>query len=139
VIIHWAADDKEHNEIVLSILKKHNAKELIKSKSMLTEECHLNAYLAKEGIDVIDTDLGERIVQLADESPSHIVLPCIHWKKEEIGNLFTNTLVHLREMQTRFFNWRCKSSSPGKVFDKAGCYNWGKLCGCRNRRVYYMY
>ncbi len=88
VIVHWAADDKEHNETVLSILKQHNASQLIKSKSMLTEECHLNPFLAKAGIDVIDTDLGERIVQLAEENPSHIVLPCIHWKKEEIGNLF---------------------------------------------------
>ena len=55
---------------------------------MLTEECHLNEYLKEKGIDVIDTDLGERIVQLAEEPPSHIVLPCIHWKKEEIGELF---------------------------------------------------
>jgi L-lactate dehydrogenase complex protein LldF len=55
---------------------------------MLTEECHLNPYLAENGIEVIDTDLGERIVQLAKEAPSHIVLPCIHKKKEEIGELF---------------------------------------------------
>jgi L-lactate dehydrogenase complex protein LldF len=48
----------------------------------------LNTYLAANGIDVVDTDLGERIVQLANEHPSHIVLPCIHWKKEEIGELF---------------------------------------------------
>ena len=59
---------------------------------MLTEECHLNEYLSAKGIDVIDTDLGERIVQLAGEPPSHIVLPCIHWKKEEIGNLFSHHL-----------------------------------------------
>jgi L-lactate dehydrogenase complex protein LldF len=55
---------------------------------MLTEECHLNEYLEQKGITVVDTDLGERIVQLAGEPPSHIVLPCIHWKKEEIGELF---------------------------------------------------
>jgi L-lactate dehydrogenase complex protein LldF len=55
---------------------------------MLTEECNMNDYLIKRGIDVVDTDLGERIVQLAGEHPSHIVLPCIHWKKEEIGELF---------------------------------------------------
>jgi L-lactate dehydrogenase complex protein LldF len=55
---------------------------------MLTEECGLNEYLHEHGIDVTDTDLGERIVQLAGEAPSHIVLPCIHWKKEEIGELF---------------------------------------------------
>jgi L-lactate dehydrogenase complex protein LldF len=90
--VHWAADAKEHNEIVLSIIKQHNETRLVKSKSMLTEECHLNEYLKTNGIEVIDTDLGERIVQLADEPPSHIVLPCIHWKKEEIGELFHQQL-----------------------------------------------
>ena len=61
---------------------------MVKSKSMLTEECHLNPFLERHGIEVIDTDLGERIVQLAGESPSHIVLPAIHVKKEEVGDLF---------------------------------------------------
>jgi L-lactate dehydrogenase complex protein LldF len=86
--IHWAADAKEHNQIVLGILQKHNVSRMVKSKSMLTEECHLNEYLGENGVDVIDSDLGERIVQLAHEPPSHIVLPCIHKKKEEIGELF---------------------------------------------------
>lgn len=88
ITIHWAADAKEHNEIVYSIIKKHGVTRMVKSKSMLTEECHLNEYLAEQGVDVIDSDLGERIVQLAKEPPSHIVLPCIHKKKEEIGELF---------------------------------------------------
>ena len=88
ITIHWAADAKEHNQIVLSILQEHGVTRMVKSKSMLTEECHLNDYLAEHGVDVIDSDLGERIVQLAKEPPSHIVLPCIHKKKEEIGELF---------------------------------------------------
>jgi L-lactate dehydrogenase complex protein LldF len=88
IIVHWAADAKEHNEIVLELLLKNGISKMVKSKSMLTEECHLNEYLEKQGIDVIDSDLGERIVQLAKEPPSHIVLPCIHKKKEEIGDLF---------------------------------------------------
>lgn len=92
VTIHWAANAREHNEIVLSILKKHQIDRMVKSKSMLTEECHLNEYLKEQGVEVIDTDLGERIVQLAEEPPSHIVLPCIHKKKEEIGDLFHNHL-----------------------------------------------
>lgn len=87
-IVHWAADAAEHNAIVSDILKERGIRQIVKSKSMLTEECHLNEYLQHNGIDVIDTDLGERIVQLAHESPSHIVLPCIHKKKEEIGELF---------------------------------------------------
>jgi L-lactate dehydrogenase complex protein LldF len=88
IVIHWAADGDEHNAIVKSILDAHHVTQIVKSKSMLTEECHLNGYLKEQGIEVIDTDLGERIVQLAGEHPSHIVLPCIHWKKEEIGALF---------------------------------------------------
>ncbi len=86
--VHWAADAHEHNEIVLSILQAHNARKVVKSKSMLTEECHLNPFLERHGIEVTDTDLGERIVQLRDEPPSHIVLPAIHIRKEEVGELF---------------------------------------------------
>jgi L-lactate dehydrogenase complex protein LldF len=86
--VHWARDAAEHNEIVLGILQQHNVRRLVKSKSMLTEECHLNPFLERHGISVIDTDLGERIVQLAGEPPSHIVLPAIHKKKEDIGELF---------------------------------------------------
>lgn len=88
VTIHWAETPEEHNKIVHAIIRQHNVSKIVKSKSMLTEECHLNEYLISQGIDVVDTDLGERIVQLAGEPPSHIVLPCIHWKKEEIGELF---------------------------------------------------
>lgn len=88
VVVHWAANAEEHNNIVYGLLKKHNVDKMVKSKSMLTEECHLNEFLAEKGIDVVDTDLGERVVQLAGEPPSHIVLPCIHKKKEEIGEIF---------------------------------------------------
>jgi len=90
--VHWAETGAEHNEIVFSILKEKNARRLVKSKSMLTEECGLNPYLEKNGIDVTDTDLGERIVQLANEPPSHIVMPAIHKKKEEIDDLFHEKL-----------------------------------------------
>ncbi len=90
--VHWARDAEEHNQLVYSILDRHQARHLVKSKSMLTEECHLNPYLEERGIKVIDTDLGERIVQLAGKPPSHIVLPAIHVKKEEIGQLFHQNL-----------------------------------------------
>lgn len=88
VVVHWAADAKEHNDIVYGLLEKHGVDKMVKSKSMLTEECHLNEFLGERGIEVVDTDLGERVVQLAGEPPSHIVLPCIHKKKEEIGEIF---------------------------------------------------
>jgi L-lactate dehydrogenase complex protein LldF len=90
--VHWAENAEEHNAIVHKIIADAGAKSIVKSKSMLTEECHLNDFLEAKGIDVVDTDLGERIVQLAGEPPSHIVLPCIHWKKEEIGTLFAQHL-----------------------------------------------
>ncbi len=92
VIVHWAKDAAEHNKIVYEILQKHKVQRLVKSKSMLTEECHLNPFLERMGIEVVDTDLGERIVQLKDEPPSHIVMPAIHLKKEEIGDLFHEKL-----------------------------------------------
>lgn len=88
ITVHWAADAAEHNRIVHNILSKHGVQKMVKSKSMLTEECHLNDYLAENGIEVIDTDLGERIVQLREEPPSHIVLPAIHLKKEDVGETF---------------------------------------------------
>jgi L-lactate dehydrogenase complex protein LldF len=86
--VHWARDAAEHNAVVHSILASHGVSRVAKSKSMLTEECGLNPYLEERGIEVVDTDLGERIVQLAGEPPSHIVLPAIHRKKEDIGELF---------------------------------------------------
>lgn len=88
IIVHWAADADEHNQIVYSIIKAQGVKQMVKSKSMLTEECHLNEYLAEKGIDVIDSDLGERIVQLRKEAPSHIVLPAIHLKKQDVSETF---------------------------------------------------
>lgn len=88
VQVHWASNAAEHNEIVLGILQRHHVKRVVKSKSMLTEECHLNPHLEAAGIEVVDTDLGERIVQLRKEPPSHIVLPAIHIRKEEVGDVF---------------------------------------------------
>jgi L-lactate dehydrogenase complex protein LldF len=88
IIVHFANDAKEHNEIIYRILQEINAKKIVKSKSMLTEECRLNHFLEEKGFEVIDTDLGERIIQLNNEPPSHIVLPAIHLKKEEVSDIF---------------------------------------------------
>ena len=85
--VYFAKDAKEHNEIVLNLLKEINAKKVVKSKSMLTEECGLNEFLEKNKIKIIDTDLGERIVQLRGEKPSHIVLPAIHTTKEDVAKI----------------------------------------------------
>ncbi|TAG99943.1 MAG: lactate utilization protein [Sphingobacteriales bacterium] len=86
--VHWAVDAAAHNKIVYDIMKAQGVKKLVKSKSMLTEECHLNEYLQQQGIEVVDTDLGERIVQFRKEPPSHIVLPAIHLKKQEVSDTF---------------------------------------------------
>ena len=92
VHVHWAQNADEHNKIVLGILRKHGACKMVKSKSMLTEECHLNKYLEQNGIQVVDTDLGERIIQFRREPPSHIIAPAIHIRKEEVGELFCKEL-----------------------------------------------
>lgn len=92
VKVHWAADAEQFNAIVLEILQAKNVKKLVKSKSMLTEECEMNDYLLKHGIDVVETDLGERIIQLLDQKPSHIVMPAIHLTQEEVGKLFEEKL-----------------------------------------------
>ncbi len=92
VKVHWALDGAEHNRIVHDILRRHDITRVVKSKSMLTEECHLNEYLEKQGVEVIDTDLGERIIQLKEEPPSHIIAPAVHLKREEISELFNEKL-----------------------------------------------
>jgi L-lactate dehydrogenase complex protein LldF len=69
VEVLWAKDGQEHNEHVYSILQKHDVKNLVKSKSILTEECHLNPFLEERGYDVVDTDLGERICHAPETRP----------------------------------------------------------------------
>ncbi len=91
-VVHWAADAGEFNNIVYRLITRHKASRIVKSKSMLTEECGLNHFLENKGIEVVDTDLGERIIQFRKEPPSHIVLPAIHLKREEIGELFHEKL-----------------------------------------------
>ena len=87
-IVHWAADAAEFNAIVLEILREHDVRKMVKSKSMLTEECGMNGFLEANGIEVVETDLGERIIQLKDQKPSHIVMPAIHLNHHDVGELF---------------------------------------------------
>jgi len=86
--VHWAEDGVAHNRIVHELLEARGVRRVVKSKSMLTEECGLNPYLEAQGVEVVDTDLGERIVQLGGELPSHIVVPAVHRSRQEIGTLF---------------------------------------------------
>ena len=86
--VHWAKDAAEMNEIVWQLVREHGGTNLIKSKSMLSEECGLTPYLHERGIDAVESDLGERIMQLLHRPPSHIVLPAIAVRREEVGALF---------------------------------------------------
>ncbi|HKZ83574.1 MAG TPA: LutB/LldF family L-lactate oxidation iron-sulfur protein [Anaerolineae bacterium] len=90
--VHWALDGAAANQIVLDIARAHGVKTAVKGKSMVTEETGLNHVLQSAGIDVIETDLGERIIQLAGETPSHIIAPAIHKTKEQVGRLFHEKL-----------------------------------------------
>jgi len=92
VKVHWARDAAEHNQIVYEILAAMEAKTLVKSKSMLTEECDMRPFLERRGIEVIETDLGERIQQLDNEPPSHIVVPAVHKLRGDVSAVFARTL-----------------------------------------------
>ncbi|GGH13024.1 LutB/LldF family L-lactate oxidation iron-sulfur protein [Mucilaginibacter phyllosphaerae] len=84
----WANDAEEANREILNIIQKAGAKTVIKSKSMATEEIHLNEFLEKNHIESIESDLGEYILQLLGQKPYHIVTPAMHLSKEDIARLF---------------------------------------------------
>ena len=87
-VVHWAETVADVNRIVCEIAARNGVKKAIKSKSMVSEECGLNDALAAAGVEVVETDLGEYILQLAKEPPSHIIAPVIHKGREEIADLF---------------------------------------------------
>ncbi|QNT69200.1 lactate utilization protein B [Defluviicoccus vanus] len=90
--VHWALDAADHNHIVGEILAARGVKTLVKSKSMLTDECELRPHLERRGITVVETDLGERIQQLDDEPPSHIVVPAVHKLRGDVAEVFADTI-----------------------------------------------
>lgn len=90
--VHWARDAAEANDIIAQIARVHSAREVIKVKSLTTDETGLNAALAAEGITAIETDLAELIIQLAGEHSSHILVPAIHKNRSEIRELFLRKL-----------------------------------------------
>lgn len=86
--VHFAATAGDARELLLGIIKTAGAKTVVKSKSMVSEELHVNSALERAGVEVTETDLGEWIVQLAQETPSHLILPAIHKRRQEIQDLF---------------------------------------------------
>jgi L-lactate dehydrogenase complex protein LldF len=90
--VHWARDAEEARGIVLGLASEHGVRSIVKAKSMVSEEIDLNPALEARGIRVYETDLGEFIVQLAGQHPSHITAPALHMTKEEIAALFREKL-----------------------------------------------
>ncbi|KAA3659229.1 MAG: iron-sulfur cluster-binding protein [Calditrichaeota bacterium] len=88
----WAENAEQARHYIEEIISRHNARKVVKSKSMTTEEIELNEYLESRGIENWESDLGELIVQLADEKPYHIVTPAMHKSKQEIARLFVEKL-----------------------------------------------
>jgi L-lactate dehydrogenase complex protein LldF len=86
--VHWAETSAEADRIIEGILTDHGVHTLIKGKSMVSEEIHLNDFLARHNINAVESDLGEFVIQLAHETPSHIIMPCIHKSKEDVAALF---------------------------------------------------
>ncbi len=90
--VHFAADADEANRIVAEILQQSDSRLVVKSKSMVSEEIELNHHLEEVGVEVVETDLGEFIVQLAGDTPSHIIAPVLHMTRQDIGALFSEKL-----------------------------------------------
>jgi L-lactate dehydrogenase complex protein LldF len=90
--VHWAATAEEANDIIHGIAQRRKARSIIKGKSMASEEIELNHYLEQRGITCVESDMGEYIVQMAGEKPSHIVMPAIHKTKQDIGTLFEQNI-----------------------------------------------
>ncbi len=86
--VHWAEDAEQANQLIHTVLAAHDVKTVVKGKSMVTEEIELNQYLAARGIECIESDMGEYIIQIAEETPSHIIVPAVHKNKKEIAELF---------------------------------------------------
>jgi len=86
--VHWAETVDQGNRLIHDLLKARGATRVVKGKSMVTEEMHLNAYLEAKGIEAIEADLGEYIVQMEGRGPSHIIMPSIHLDRHQIAHLF---------------------------------------------------
>ncbi|MBQ9456884.1 MAG: lactate utilization protein, partial [Thermoguttaceae bacterium] len=88
----WAKDAAEANDLIVGIAQKHGVKKVVKSKSLVSEELQLNKAFKANGIESIETDLGEFIIQLAGQRPTHVVIPALHLTAEQIGHLFEEKL-----------------------------------------------
>ena len=97
VKVHLAATAREANEIIAGIARDNRVKKIVKSKSMTAEETFLNDHLEADGFEVVETDLGEWIIQLRHEGPSHMVMPAIHLSRQDVADLFTKVTGETQE------------------------------------------
>jgi L-lactate dehydrogenase complex protein LldF len=96
IAVHWARTPEQANRIVLDLLQARGARRVVKGKSMVSEEMELNAFLAEHGLECLESDLGEYIIQLDGETPSHIIMPAIHKNKDQIARLFHEKIRNAR-------------------------------------------
>lgn len=139
--VHWAETPALANRIVLDIVNAHSATGVVKGKSMVSEEMHLNAYLAAHGVEPIETDLGEFIIQLNGETPSHIIVPAIHKNKRQIAQIFheklpgtpyTEEVVELNAIARRTLRRRFYEAAVGVSGVNFAVAETGTLCLVEN-------
>jgi L-lactate dehydrogenase complex protein LldF len=139
--VHWAETPAVANRIVLEIIESQAATRVVKGKSMVSEEMHLNAFLATHGIEAVETDLGEFIIQLNGETPSHIIVPAIHKNKAQIAKIFhdklpgapyTEDVVELTAIARRTLRRRFQEATVGVSGVNFAVAETGTLCLVEN-------
>jgi L-lactate dehydrogenase complex protein LldF len=139
--VHWAETTAEANAIVLDILKRVDARIVVKGKSMVSEEMHLNAFLESHGIEALESDLGEYIIQLDGETPSHIIMPAIHKNTQQIAHLFrqkirgadyTEDVAELTELARRVLRRKFADADAGISGVNVAVAETGTLCLVEN-------
>ena len=139
--VHWASTTAEANAIVLSIMQGVGTRLVVKGKSMVSEEMHLNAFLEDHGIEILESDLGEYIVQLDEATPSHIIMPAIHMNTKQIAHLFrqkikdaeyTEDVARLTDLARRVLRAKFAAAEVGVSGVNAAVAETGTLCLVEN-------
>ena len=129
--VHHVKNAANACALAITLCEQYNAKHITKSKSMLTEEIGLNDALEKKGYEVIETDLGEYIIQLRKEQPSHIVVPAMHLLKEQVADTFSKEHTHLnpeRDLSTPEAMLHEARQELRQKFLNAGCWHHWRQC-----------
>lgn len=135
-VVHWAKDAAEANAIIVRLAQRENVQRVIKSKSMVSEETEINHALEAAAIEVIESDLGEFIIQLAQEKPSHIIAPVLHKTRQQVGRLFAEKLdvpytedpIALNKIARRYLRERFLTADMGITGVNFGVAETGSIC-----------